>query len=98
MDRGGVDFERRSALHPAGAFFVIRAKSNLPYRMGSSRASRKPNLETARCSGYATQGDTPIKQFVVQQKAALFNCRFNNIKRKTDEEDEGVSNGLCALS
>jgi hypothetical protein len=32
MDRGYVDFERLYALHTAGAFFVIRAKSNLQYR------------------------------------------------------------------
>ena len=29
MDRGYVDFERLSALHQAGAFFVTRAKSNI---------------------------------------------------------------------
>jgi hypothetical protein len=29
MDRGYTDFERLYALHQAGAFFVIRAKSNL---------------------------------------------------------------------
>ena len=32
MDRGYVDFERLFALHMAGAFFVIRAKSNTRYR------------------------------------------------------------------
>ena len=32
MDRGYVDFERLYALHTAGAFFVIRAKSNLRFR------------------------------------------------------------------
>jgi hypothetical protein len=29
MDRGYLDFERLHVLHQAGAFFVIRAKSNL---------------------------------------------------------------------
>ncbi len=32
MDRGYVDFERLFALNMAGAFFVIRAKSNIKYR------------------------------------------------------------------
>jgi hypothetical protein len=32
MDRGYVDFERLFALNMAGAFFVIRAKSNAKYR------------------------------------------------------------------
>jgi IS4 transposase len=32
MDRGYVDFERLFALHMAGSFFVIRAKSNTKYR------------------------------------------------------------------
>jgi len=32
MDRGYTDFERLYALHQAGAFFVIRAKSNLDAR------------------------------------------------------------------
>jgi len=32
MDRGYVDFERLYTLHLAGAFFVIRAKSNTQYR------------------------------------------------------------------
>ncbi|MFQ5626806.1 MAG: IS4 family transposase [Methyloligellaceae bacterium] len=32
MDRGYVDFERLFTLHTAGAFFVIRAKSNTKYR------------------------------------------------------------------
>jgi hypothetical protein len=37
MDRGYVDFERLSILHTAGAFFVIRAKSNTQYRRRYSR-------------------------------------------------------------
>ncbi len=41
MDRGYLDFERLYTLHTAGAFFVIRAKSNLQYRRRSSRASEK---------------------------------------------------------
>ena len=41
MDRGYVDFERLHALHARGAFFVIRAKSNLKYRRRASRAVDK---------------------------------------------------------
>ncbi len=37
MDRGYVDFERLFTLHTAGAFFVIRAKSNTQYRRCYSR-------------------------------------------------------------
>ena len=37
MDRGYVDFERLFTLHMAGAFFVIRAKSNTRYRRRYSR-------------------------------------------------------------
>jgi hypothetical protein len=37
MDRGYVDYARLHALHQAGAFFVIRAKSNLQYRRQYSR-------------------------------------------------------------
>ena len=38
MDRGYVDFERLFALSQAGAFFVIRAKSNTQYRRQYSHA------------------------------------------------------------
>ena len=41
MDRGYVDFERLYTLHTRGAFFVIRAKSNLKYRRRASRAIDK---------------------------------------------------------
>lgn len=37
MDRGYVDFTRLSTLHMAGAFFVIRAKSNTQYHRRYSR-------------------------------------------------------------
>jgi len=44
MDRGYVDFERLYALHTAGAFFVIRDKSNLKYR-------RRYSHEVNKCNG-----------------------------------------------
>ncbi len=37
MDRAYVDFKRLYTLHIAGAFFVVRAKSNLRYRRCGSR-------------------------------------------------------------
>ena len=41
MDRGYVDFERLFALNQAGAFFVIRAKSNTQYRRQYSHSIDK---------------------------------------------------------
>ncbi|NIV33966.1 MAG: IS4 family transposase [Anaerolineae bacterium] len=41
MDRGYLDYARLSGLHQAGAFFVIRAKSNLQYRRQYSRPVNK---------------------------------------------------------
>ena len=41
MDRAYVDFERLYRLHMAGAFFVVRAKSNLRYRRHDSCAVDK---------------------------------------------------------
>ena len=41
MDRGYVDFERLFALHMAGAFFVIRAKSNMKYMRRYSHPTDK---------------------------------------------------------
>ena len=41
MDRGYVDFERLFLLHRLGAFFVVRAKSNLKFRRRYSAAADK---------------------------------------------------------
>ena len=41
MDRGYLDFERLHALHFSGAFFVVRAKSNLNFRRLYSRPVKK---------------------------------------------------------
>lgn len=41
MDRGYVDFERLFTLNMAGAFFVIRAKSNTQYRRRYSHAVKE---------------------------------------------------------
>jgi len=37
MDRGYVDFRRLHRIHQAGAFFVIRAKSNMAFYVSTSR-------------------------------------------------------------
>ena len=39
MDRGYVDFERLFLLHRLGAFFVVRAKSNIKFRRRYSAAA-----------------------------------------------------------
>lgn len=41
MDRGYVDFKRLFTIHTAGAFFVIRAKSNIQYKRRYSHAIDK---------------------------------------------------------
>ena len=41
MDRGYVDFERLFLLHRLGAFFVVRAKSNIKFRRRYSAAADK---------------------------------------------------------
>ncbi len=41
MDRGHVDFERLFPLHRRGAFFVVRAKSNMKFRRRHSAAADK---------------------------------------------------------
>jgi hypothetical protein len=43
MDRGYIDFERLYTLHTAGAFFVIRSRSNLKFRR---RYSHPPDKST----------------------------------------------------
>lgn len=43
VDRGYIDFERLFSLHTAGAFFVIRAKSNTQYRRRYSHHVDKTN-------------------------------------------------------
>ena len=41
MDRAYIDFQRLNILHSAGAFFVVRAKSNTQYRRRYSRPVEK---------------------------------------------------------
>jgi IS4 transposase len=63
MDRGYVDFERLFTLHMAGAFFVIRAKSNTQYQRRYSRPVDKSTGvkcdQTIMLTGVNTATDYP---------------------------------------
>jgi hypothetical protein len=64
MDRGYVDFARLYGLHQAGAFFVIRAKSNLSaHRVYSAATDRTTGViadQTIALDGHATSKDYPV--------------------------------------
>ncbi len=86
MDRGYVDFERLYALHTAGAFFVIRAKSNLQYRRRySHKVDKSTGLlcdQTIVLTGTQTTTDYPqqlrrIKYYDVRT-SKTFNFLTNN--------------------
>jgi hypothetical protein len=63
MDRGYVDFARLYTLNQAGAFFVIRAKSNMDaYRVYSAPTDRTAGIicdQTIALNGYYTKRDYP---------------------------------------
>ena len=63
MDRGYVDFKRLFTLHIAGAFFVIRAKSNTRYQRRYSRPVDKTAGvrcdQTVTLTGFTTANDYP---------------------------------------
>ena len=63
MDRGHLDFKRLFPLNQAGAFFVIRAKSNTQYRRQYSHAIDKDTDlrcdQTIVLTGVNTQKDYP---------------------------------------
>ncbi len=60
MDRGYTDFERLYALHQAGAFFVIRAKSNLDAR-------RLYSAPTDRTTGVICDQTIALNGFYAEQ-------------------------------
>ena len=64
MDRGYVDFARLYGLHQAGAFFVIRAKSNLDaHRVYSAATDRTTGViadQTIALDGRYTSKDYPV--------------------------------------
>jgi hypothetical protein len=64
MDRGYVDFARLHGLHQAGAFFVIRAKSNLnAHRVYSTPTDRTTGIiadQKIALDGHYTRKDYPV--------------------------------------
>jgi hypothetical protein len=86
MDRGYVDFERLFALHMAGAFFVIRAKSNTRYRRRYSHPVDKSGGlqcdQTIVLTGMntATSYATPLRRIKYHDKQSgkTFNFLTNN--------------------
>lgn len=86
MDRGYVDFERLFALHLAGAFYVIRAKSNTQYRRRYSHPVDKSGGvrcdQTIRLTGTNTATDYPQPlrriKYHDAQSGKIFNFLTNN--------------------
>ena len=86
MDRGYVDFERLFALNIAGAFFVIRSKSNTQYRRRYSRPVEKKGSvkcdQTIVLTGVKTTTDYPQPLRRVKyhdtQTGKTFNFLTNN--------------------
>lgn len=86
MDRGYVDCQRLFALHMAGSFFVIRAKSNTKYRRRYSHPGDKSG--GVRCDqtivltglGSATDYPHPLRRIKYQdaQTGKTFNFLTNN--------------------
>jgi len=86
MDRGYVDFKRLFTLNIAGAFFVIRAKSNTQYRRRYSRSVEKPNGvkcdQTIVLTGVNTASDYPQPlrrvKYYDEETGKIFNFLTNN--------------------
>jgi len=86
MDRGYVDFERLFALHMAGSFFVIRAKSNTKYRRRYSHPVDKSGGvrcdQTIVLTGVDSATDSPHPRRRIKyhdaQTGKTFNFLTNN--------------------
>ncbi len=86
MDRGYVDFERLFTLHTAGAFFIIRAKSNTQYRRRYSHPTDKSGGvrydQTVVLTGVDTATDYPQPlrriKYHDAQTGKTFNFLTNN--------------------
>jgi len=76
MDRGYLDFERLHALHQAGSFFVIRAKSNLDAR-------RVYSAPTDRGTGVICDQTIALNGFYSSQHypTHLRRIRFKDLER-----------------
>jgi hypothetical protein len=81
MDRGYLDFERLFTLQPAGAFFVIRAKSNTQYQRRYSRPVDKTTGvrcdQTVVLTGVTTAGDYPQPLRRIKYHDAMTGKTFN---------------------
>ena len=81
MDRGYVDFERLFLLHRMGAFFVVRAKSNIKFRRRYSAAADKSAGvrcdQTIVLTGVETRKRYPQPLRRVGYYDAKSNRRFN---------------------
>ena len=87
MDRGYVDFERLYTLHLAGAFFVIRAKSNTQYqRRYSQPVDKSPGVkcdQTVILTGVTTASNYPQPlrriKYYDENTSKTFNFLTNNL-------------------
>jgi hypothetical protein len=81
MDRGYLDFERLFTLQLAGAFFVIRAKSNTQYQRRYSRPVDKTTGvrcdQTVVLTGVTTAGDYPQPLRRIKYHDAMTGKTFN---------------------
>ena len=59
MDRAYIDFRRLNVLHSAGAFFVVRAKSNTKYRRRYSRPVETSTGSNDHPDGYGLERRLP---------------------------------------
>jgi hypothetical protein len=80
MDRGYTDYQRLHRFHSEGAFFVIRAKSNLKFRVVESRPVDKESGlrcdQTIRFQGAQARKDYPdtlrrVRFYDAEQKRSL---------------------------
>ena len=78
MDRGYLDFERLHSLHPLGAFFVTRAKSNL-------RARRVYSAETDRSTGIICDQTIALNAYYSHRDYPL---HLRRIRFKEPESDK----------
>jgi len=93
FDRGYMDYSRLYRLHNAGAYFVIRAKSNLKFQRMYSRKSDKENGvlcdQTGKLTSYYTVRDYPEKirrvKFHDGESARTFVFLTNNMEIPASE-------------
>ena len=81
MDRAYLDFARLDTLHSAGAFFVIRAKSNTKFRRRYFRDADKPAGvlcdQTVVLTGTTSKHDYPQPLRRVEYRDAATGKTFN---------------------